>query len=160
MKLIGKIAEVGRRVAKAHTTAPFEEKRTFKVNVRPASKPDSYYGYGDMTFTLNGTELESFGLDLGDAVDVFVVREGEALDGRDYQDLERRYHDLEAKHIVLEKSNEQAKERLQAYERMAQANRARENAAVQENARLLVQLEALKMARAIDPHIDTIEYKG
>lgn len=122
-----------------------EEKRGYHFTIRPASKQDAYhYGYGSMQFIIHGQELSDLAIDLGDDVDVLVVKKGAEYAS---SDLEEARHQLYTTQEDLRRANEQLglhndgknKERSEAVEW-----RGRAQALQIENVRLLTELTTLK----------------
>lgn len=155
MKLLGKVTEVDRRVAKNRGDT-FEEKRGFKIELRPAARTDAYFGYGSMNFYLNGRELEDFPVDLNDKVDVYLVKSG--TEERPLEDTKRELYEALRKVDDLTREKELFSRQSAEFTRIRNDLSMRLDAMTKENARLLAQQAALEMARGTDPHIRTIEY--
>ncbi len=149
MKLIGSVNGVDRKVAKRDKDGSFDEKRHFLISARPATAlGSSYYGYGGMNFALNGRELQDFGCDLGDEVEIYVVRKGEDYANRQIEDVSRALYEAENKVADLETKLEAVRGRASSAELHQRDNTIRMQALQTENVRLMTELETLRAVRA------------
>jgi len=148
MKLIGQVRSVERALGnQSQAAAGTVEKRNFKIDVRPASKPDGYYGYGNMQFILHGRELQDCGLDLGTAVEMYLVPEGAEKPGfAELDDARRSLYEAEQKIGALERAAEQEKRRQARVESDRFGAGERMQALQRENVRLTVELMTLRGA--------------
>lgn len=146
MKLFGSVRAVERVIVQSNKDG-IEEKRVFKLDVRPASKAAAYYGYGNMNFILHGRELTDSGLDVGTKVALYLIPDGEkapdfsALDDvrRELYETEQARADIQTKYDNMKSQHErQNRERFGAGEQL----RALQN----ENVRLTTELLTLKQA--------------
>ena len=161
MKLKGQIKGVDRRVADQRRGGePETEKRSFQITISPAQPTSAYYGYGNMQFVLHGRELDEFGHDLGDRVEVYILPEGHADESFMVEDLKREVLELTNKVATLTEGHREYQRReTQLSGNLSGANE-RYRAAVQENARLMAQLEALKLGRGDIAEPPMIESTG
>lgn len=149
MKLTGKVSQVSRTVAKRHAGGAVDEKRMFQINARPACElRNGAYGYGALNFTLHGRELTDFGCDLGDDVEIFVVRQGVEYAHRHVENIssllyetEGRLTGLQAKLDVVNANDRRVSQQLTVATERGRALQI-------ENVRLTTELETLRAASA------------
>jgi hypothetical protein len=89
---------------------PETEKRGFMIQIRPATPVDNYYGYGSMDFYLNGRDLGDFEVELGDDVDVYLVKKGTDTEHQ-VDDLTRQLREAENRADTYEKRMQDAQDR-------------------------------------------------
>lgn len=158
MKLVGDVRAVERAIGNTGRNAEKVEKRNFKIDVRPASKPDSYYGYGHMQFILHGRELEECGLDLGTKVSLYLVAEGQPEpDSAEFDNLRRDLYEAQNEVVRLEQANQQLKDSSARVERERFSAGEERTALRNENVRLTVELMTLKGATGHAPQPTMIE---
>jgi len=149
MKLIGSVNGVDRKVAKRDKDGTFDEKRHFSISARPAmALGSSYYGYGGLNFALNGRELEDFGCDLGDEVEVYVVRKGEDYANRQIEDVSRLLYEAENRVVDLQTKLDAANGRANQMQLQSTEHNTKMSALRIENVRLMTELETLRAVRA------------
>ncbi len=152
MKLVGQVRAVERAMGNSNgdATRGVQEKRTFKLDVKPASRADAYYGYGSMQFILHGRELEESGLDLSTKVELYLVPEGtEAPPIAEVESVRRELYDREQEVAKLQKRIESLEEQARRTSRSDFDRSERAKALQQENVRLTVQLMTLQGATGV-----------
>jgi hypothetical protein len=148
-KLVGQVRAVERAMGNSNMDAQkgIVEKRSFKLDVRPANKADTYYGYGSMQFILHGRELEDSGLDLGTKVAVYLVPEGEQPPAEHVvQDLQAEVYQLTEKVQTVTNQYESEKRRTKEYERTRWDASEKLKGLQAENVRLTTELLTLRGA--------------
>ena len=149
MKLTGTVNGIDRRAADRVRGGKVKtEKRGFMIQLRPATPVDNYYSYGSMNFYLNGNDLDSFPVDLGDEVEVYLLRQGAADGEFALEDMERRALEAEAQVSRLTAANEQHTEKQKNHDRQQREMYEKLTAAAHVNAQLFAQVEALKLGRS------------
>lgn len=145
MKLIGKVNSVDRTVAKANKDGTFEEKRQFSISARPATPlPSSYYGYGGLNFILHGQELTDFGADLGDEVEIFVVRKGGEYDRRQIEDVSQALYEAQGQVSAAQDANAKLRESVKRHDDAMSTMREQNQVLRMENVRLSTQIETMR----------------
>lgn len=138
-----------RAIESSLTNVDGVEKRTYKLNVKPATKAGNQYGYGNLNLVLHGAEMEQSGLTLGAKLDVYVVALGaEAPPVAEVESLRRELLQANARADAAEQQTQQYKDRMAREQRAQWDYNEKMRAMQQENVRLTVRVMALESAGA------------
>jgi len=161
MKLTGSVQQTRETVAKI-VDGKVEIKRGYSINIRPASGTvQGYeYGYGAMHFVTHGSELQDFGVGLGDQVEVYLVRKGESAPNRDFEDVSAALYRAETDLAAMTEKYKGAEARYAEYQRLNTEGRAKLGALQVENVRLTTELETLRAARMSMPNVMDLKTIG
>lgn len=104
MKLKSTVNELSTTSARRDQNGNCTEKKLKVVlQVRPATKPGGYYGYGTLVFHAHGDEIEQLNLNLDSRPDVVIYPEGYVYDEKELEDT--KYENTQLKQRIEELEN-------------------------------------------------------